>query len=293
LFDIVSNPEFLREGSAVRDFMHPDRIVIGYENERAREIMQFIYRVLYLNNHPFVFTGIETAEMIKYASNAFLATKITFANEIANLCEAVGADVNHVTNAMGLDGRITRYFLHPGPGYGGSCFPKDTRSLAHIGSQRGVRMSIVETVIAANEKQKMCMVNKIISAMGGVQGKTIAVLGLAFKPETDDVREAPSITIVSELVKNGAMIRAFDPIAMENARMFAFSSIDIYYANDEYDAVSGSDAVVLMTEWNQFRSLDIDLLRKLMAGCIFLDLRNMYDKRVIEEAGFIYHGVGR
>lgn len=292
-FDVVSNPEFLREGSAVGDFMRPDRIVIGCESERAEKVMQEVYRVLYLNNHPFVFTNIETAEVIKYASNAFLATKITFANEMANLCDAVGADVKAVSKAMGLDKRIGKYFLHAGPGYGGSCFPKDTRALAMIGDEAGVEISVVKSVIAANERQKLRMVDKVTAALGDLERKIIAVLGLSFKPETDDVRDAPATTIIRELVRRGAVVKAFDPIAMNNSKRYALEGLDIEYAADEYAAAAGADALILVTEWNQFRSMELSRLRQAMRGNSFFDLRNIYEPETMESAGFNYYGVGR
>jgi UDPglucose 6-dehydrogenase len=292
-FDIVSNPEFLREGSAVGDFMHPDRIVIGTESDRATEIMKNVYRVLYLNNHPFVFTNLETAEVIKYASNAFLAAKITFINEIANLCEACSANVQDVSKGMGLDKRIGKYFLHAGPGYGGSCFPKDTKALAQIGSEWGVTMSLINSVIKANDVQKLRAFEKIDKAMDNVKGKTIAVLGLAFKPETDDMREAPSITIISELIKNGAKIRTFDPVAMENAQSYAFKGLDIFYASNEYEAMEGADALVIVTEWNQFRSLDLKLVKSKLKGNHFFDLRNIYSRSEIEDLDLKYYATGR
>lgn len=292
-FDVVSNPEFLREGAAVNDFMHPERIVIGAEGHRAVEVMRDVYKVLYLNNHPFVFTNIETAEIIKYASNAFLATKITFINEISRLCEAAGGDVQQVSKAMGLDKRIGKFFLHAGPGYGGSCFPKDTKALVHIGKQYGVDISIVDSVIKANHTQKLRMVDKIIAGMGEVEGKRIAVLGLAFKPGTDDMREAPSITIIHELCRRGANIIAYDPVAMENARKFAFSDVEINYAENEYQAVKDAQAVILVTEWNQFRSLDLNSIKNKMRGNYFFDLRNIYDRKELEGLGFVYDGVGK
>lgn len=292
-YDVVSNPEFLREGAAIKDFMHPDRIIIGTESEKAREIMKNIYRVLYLNNHPMLFTNLETAELIKYAANAFLATKISFINEISMLCEAVGADVKDVARGMGLDGRIGKYFLHAGPGFGGSCFPKDTKALVSIGKDCGVDMSIVNTVIKANEKQKHRMVEKIEASLGDIKGKTIAVLGLSFKPETDDMREAPAIIIIRELLKRGAVIRAFDPIAMDNAKKYVFSDCVIYYGKDEYDAAENSDAIILLTEWNQFRSLDLERIKDVMKGSSFFDLRNIYEKKMLEEYGFEYYSVGR
>lgn len=292
-YDVVSNPEFLREGAAVNDFMHPERIVIGSDHVKAEEIMRDVYRVLYLNNHPFVLTNIETAEIIKYASNAFLATKITFINEISRLCEAAGGNVQHVSRAMGLDKRIGKFFLHAGPGYGGSCFPKDTKALVHIGREFGVDISIVDAVIIANQSQKLRMVDKIITKMGDIQGKRIAVLGLAFKPGTDDMREAPSITIIHELHKRGARLSVYDPIAMENAKKVAFLNLDLDYAENEYAAIADAQAVVLLTEWNQFRSMDLAKMKSKMNGNYFFDFRNIYDRNELETIGFIYDGVGK
>lgn len=297
-FDVVSNPEFLREGSAVRDFMHPDRIVIGCENEKAKNIMKNIYNVLYLIDRPFIFTSIETAELIKYASNAFLATKISFINQIANLCDAVGADVHDVSKAMGLDGRIGKYFLHPGPGYGGSCFPKDTKALENIGEQYDIDMSLVRAVNCANEYQKKYAVHKIKVKMEDLKGKTVSILGLAFKPETDDMREAPSITIVNELIQNGAKVKAFDPAAMDNARKYVFNSElfnkgKLEFCSDEYETVVDADALIIVTEWNQFRNLDLHKIKQYMKDNYFFDLRNIYDREVIQELGFNYEGMGR
>lgn len=309
-FDVVSNPEFLREGSAVRDFMHPDRVVIGAESEASKNVMKNIYSVLYLIDTPFVFTSIETAELIKYAANAFLATKITFINEIANLCDQVGADVHHVAKAMGLDGRIGKYFLHAGPGYGGSCFPKDTKALVNIGDEFSVNMSLVQAVVAANENQKRYMVEKIERKIGNVTGKVFGILGLAFKPQTDDMREAPSIAIIRKLLDMGAKVRVYDPVAMDNAAQESFSDISIQksvdiqqvlqdtdfsilYCQDEYDAVKDADAVVLVTEWNEFRSLNLNRVKNLMKGNHFFDLRNVYDRAEVEAIGFVYEGVGR
>ena len=292
-FDVVSNPEFLREGSAVNDFLHPDRIVIGYESEKAKEIMKSVYRALYINNHPFVFCNIETAELIKYASNAFLATKITFANEIANLCEAVGADIKQVSKAMGQEKRIGKYFLHAGPGYGGSCFPKDTRALSMIAQKYNVPVTVVDSAIKANEKQKLRMVDKIVSAMGNVQGKVIAILGLAFKPETDDMREAPSNTIINELIKRGAIIKAYDPAAIENAKQYYLSGLPVEYCNNEYQTVENADALAIITEWNQFRNLELDAIKNKMKDNYFFDFRNIYEREELEALGFKYYGVGR
>jgi UDPglucose 6-dehydrogenase len=296
-FDVVSNPEFLREGSAIRDFMHPDRVVIGSENEKAENLMRDIYNVLYLIDTPFIFTTLETAELIKYASNAFLATKITFINEIANLCDAVGADVHAIAKAMGLDGRIGKYFLHPGPGFGGSCLPKDTQGLISMGQESGVDMQIARAVIKANEIQKHRMVEKIEAGLGDLRGKAIAVLGLAFKPETDDMRAAASIPIIHELLAKGCRVRAHDPAAMENAARGAFASLvgteSLTYCVDEYDAAKGTDGIVILTEWNQFRHLDLPRLRELMIGRHFFDFRNVYEPKDMAEFGFIYSGVGR
>ena len=291
-FDVVSNPEFLREGAAINDFMYPDRIVIGCESPSARDIMTEIYRAPYENHHPFCFTDIVTAELIKYASNAFLATKITFMNEISRLCEAAGANVKQVAAAMGHDKRIGQSFLHAGPGYGGSCFPKDTRALSKIGRAHHVDMTIVDSVVAANEAQKLHMVDKIVGRMGDISGRCIAVLGLSFKPETDDMREAPSITIIQALLHRGAVIRAFDPIAMENAAKYAFTNDAITYCQDEYDACTGADALMLITEWNQFRSLNFEKLQNISNIQFFFDLRNVYEKHKIESLGIAYVGVG-
>jgi len=290
-FDVVSNPEFLREGKAVHDFFHPDRIVIGYESEKAKEIMKDVYRSLYLIETPFVFCNLETAELIKYASNAFLATKITFINQIANLCEAVGADVHIVAKAMGMDGRISPKFLHPGPGYGGSCFPKDTKALVQIGKKHGVEMSLVEEVIRANEEQKKRMVTKLERMLGDLREKTIGVLGLAFKAGTDDMRESPAIVIINELLKKGAKIKAHDPQAEENAKKVFRNSIEYY--DNEYKALKDIDALVILTEWNQYRGLDLEIAKKLMKGNVILDARNLLNKDEATNLGFKYEGVGR
>jgi UDPglucose 6-dehydrogenase len=296
-FDVVSNPEFLREGSAVQDFTHPDRVVIGSESEKARNIMKDVYRPLYLNEIPCIETNLESAEMIKYASNAFLAVKITFINEIANLCEKAGADVRDVAKAMGRDGRIGAKFLHPGPGYGGSCFPKDTQALARIGRDKGEPLSIVEAAINANEGQKVRMINKIEQVMesaGPLKGKTIAVLGLAFKPNTDDMRESPAITICEGLVSRGAKIRVWDPAAMKEAEWRLASIKDhLVFASDEYDAIAGCDALVILTEWNQFRNLDLLRVKSLLALPYFFDLRNIYKREEAESAGLRYTGIGK
>lgn len=293
-FDVVSNPEFLREGSAIRDFMHPDRIVIGSDNEKSREVVRDIYNVLYLIETPFVFTSPESAELIKYAANAFLATKIAFVNEMANLCEAVDADIRDVARAMGMDGRIGKYFLHPGPGYGGSCLPKDTRALVGTGRERGVRMSIVEAVVEANEFQRRHMVAKVETGLSGLAGKTVAALGLAFKQGTDDVRDSSAAAIVRELIGRGARVRAFDPLAMENARRMAFAEVaGIVFCADEYEAAGGADALLILTEWNQFRHLDLARLAAVMSGRCFFDFRDLYEPAEVSRFGFTYVGTGR
>ncbi len=297
-FDVVSNPEFLREGSAVQDFTHPDRVVIGAESVKAKEMMKDVYRALYINETPYIETNLETAEMIKYASNSFLAVKITFINEVANLCEKIGADVQAVAKAMGRDGRIGGKFLHPGPGYGGSCFPKDTRAMARIGRDAGAPLSIVETTIQANENQKLAMVAKIKEAVSGskdgrLDGKTIAVCGLAFKPNTDDMRESPAITIIKGLAEAGARIQACDPAALAEAgwRLKDLGEA-VKLCDSEYEAIDGADALVLMTEWNQYRSLDLDKIKELLKKPVFIDLRNIYSREQLEAKGFCYTGVG-
>lgn len=292
-FDVVSNPEFLREGSAVHDFMHPDRVVIGAESDRAFNIMKEVYRVLYINETPFVETNLETAEMIKYASNAFLAMKITFINEVANVCEKVGADVQKVAKAMGRDGRIAPKFLHAGPGYGGSCFPKDTRSFIKIARDCGEIMSLVETTAAANERQKLKMVDKIINAMGDPGDKTIAVLGVTFKPNTDDLRDAPSLVILPELARRGARLKVYDPAGTKEGS-WRFSDIkdSITWCAGTYEALEDTDATVILTEWNEFRNLNFDKFKEIGAGDYFFDLRNIYDKKIMVEKGFKYYGVG-
>ena len=289
-FDIVSNPEFLREGSAVYDFTHPDKIVIGTTSDKALKIMQEIYRPLYLIDTPFVMTNPETAELIKYACNAFLATKITFINEIANLCDKVGADVHQVAKAMGLDGRISPKFLHPGPGFGGSCFPKDTEALCSIATSYGYEFKTLQAVISANKRQRELMVEKIKHLLGSLKDKTIGVLGLAFKQNTDDIRQSPSIDIIQLLLKEGAQIRCFDPLAMENSRKVLPT---LTYCQDEYETAQGSDAMVIATEWNQFRNLDLLKIKKLLKSPILLDLRNLYEPPQAKALGFIYEGVGR
>ena len=289
-FDIVSNPEFLREGSAVYDFTHPDKIVIGTTSEKALKIMQEIYRPLYLIDTPFAITNPETAELIKYACNSFLATKITFINEIANLCEKVGADVHQIAKAMGLDGRISPKFLHPGPGYGGSCFPKDTEALYHFATTCGYDFKLLKGVISANKRQRELMVEKIERLVGGLKGKQIGILGLAFKQNTDDIRESASIDIIKLLLKEGAKIKCFDPLAMDNTKKIL---PDITYCENEYDVAEGSDCLVIATEWNQFRNLDLLRIKKLLNTPILIDLRNLYEPEKVKSLGLIYEGVGR
>jgi len=289
-FDIVSNPEFLREGSAIEDFMRPDRVVIGAESEQAVAIMKDIYSALYLIETPFILTSLESAEMIKYATNGFLATKVTFINEIANLCEKVGADVHHVAKAMGLDGRIGKKFLHPGPGYGGSCFPKDTRALSKIAHEKGYTFRVLDSVIQANEDQKKRMVAKIKEMVGDLRGKKIGILGLSFKPNTNDIRESSSIAIIRGLLEMEAKVKTFDPAAMEEAKAIL---PEVEYGKDAYDVASGADALVLVTEWNQFRRLDLLRIKALLKEPIFIDLRNVYDPAHMKRLGFRYCGVGR
>ncbi|MED4228524.1 UDP-glucose/GDP-mannose dehydrogenase family protein [Neobacillus cucumis] len=293
-FDIVSNPEFLREGKAVGDCLKPDRVVIGYENERAAEWMKKVYDVLYINETPFVFTDIATAETIKYASNAFLAVKISFINEMALLAEKVGANVQEIARAMGMDGRISPKFLHAGPGYGGSCFPKDTKAIVDIGRQYGEEFKVIQGAIEANEKQKQRMVEKIVDRMNGVQGKTIAILGLSFKPETDDMRDAPSIDIINGLVKNGAKIKAYDPQGMKEAKWRLENIADsIQYCENEYAAVEGADATVFITEWHQFRGMSLARMKDLMKGDFVFDLRNIHVKDKNVRNMFQYYPLGR
>ena len=290
-FDMASNPEFLREGAAIDDFMHPDRIVVGVESERAKEVLKEIYKPLYLIETPMVFTDLQTAELIKYASNGFLAAKISFINEIANLCEAIGANVVDLAKGMGLDNRIGKKFLHAGPGYGGSCFPKDALALARIAQEHGSPIRVIETVIEVNAAQKARMVGKIRKALGGSEaGKTLAVLGLTFKPETDDMRDAPALMILPALMEKGAKITATDPHGMEEAKKIM---PEISYVADPYASVEKADAVVLMTEWNEYRSLDLKKIKKLMKGNVFVDLRNVYEPEAMRQAGFAYVGVGR
>lgn len=290
-FDVASNPEFLREGAAIEDFMKPDRVVIGTESERAREVLRGVYRPLFLIETPILFTGLETAELIKYAGNSFLATKITFINQIADLCEKVGADVHDVARGIGLDGRIGRKFLHPGPGYGGSCFPKDTQALAHTAREAGAPQTIVEAVIDINARRKKAMAGRVVEACGGsVRGKIVAVLGLTFKPYTDDMRDAPSLDIVPALREAGAAIRAHDPHGMKEAARLLDG---VEYCDSAYEAVGGADALLVLTEWQEFRALDPRRLKSLMRGAVAVDLRNIFDPQEMRAAGFSYRGVGR
>ena len=295
---VVSNPEFLREGAAIGDFKRPDRIVIGTEDARAREVMQEVYRPLYLGESPLVFTGRRTSELIKYAANAFLATKITFINEIADLCEAVGANVQDVSRGIGLDNRIGKKFLHAGPGYGGSCFPKDTLALLKTAEDYETPIQIVEAVVKANESRKRAMGRKVLHALAGhdgapngdVRGKTVALLGLTFKPNTDDMRDAPSIAIAQALGDAGVTVRGYDP---EGAATAKEVMPDITYCADAYEAATGADAVVIVTEWDAFRALDLARLKQVMAGTTLVDLRNIYRREAVEGAGFSYTAVGR
>ena len=290
-YDVVSNPEFLREGSAIEDFMRPDRVIIGTKSTRAKGVMRELYRPLYLTETPIVFTSRQTSELIKYAANTFLATKISFINEIADFCEAVDADVQDVAKGIGLDGRIGRKFLHVGPGYGGSCFPKDTLALVRMAEEVGSPLQLVDEVIKINTRRKHRMAEKIIKACGGaVKGKTIAMLGLTFKPNTDDMRESPSLDIVSGLQDAGAKIRAFDPEGMETARNMME---DVTWCQDAYEAIEGADAVSIITEWNQFRALDLKRAKKLLKTPVMIDLRNIYNPDDMAEAGFHYFSIGR
>jgi len=289
-FSVVSNPEFLREGSAIADFLRPDRIVIGASDARAIEVMKEVYGPLFLAETPFVITDVASAELIKYASNGFLAVKISFINEIARLCELMGADVHDVSRGMGLDGRIGSRFLLAGPGFGGSCFPKDTAAAVDLARQHGYRFRIIESAICVNAETKARMIEKIAAAAGPLAGRTVGVLGLSFKPETDDIRESPALAVISDLVAAGASVRAFDPAAMENARAIF---PDLHYATDAYDCATGADVLVLTTEWNEFRALDFGRLAKLMRSKTVVDLRNVYDPRELRAAGWSYTGVGR
>ncbi len=289
---VASNPEFLREGSAIVDFMRPDRVVVGADSERAREVLKRLYRPLYLLETPILFTGLETAELTKYAANGFLAMKITFINEMADLCEKVGADVNDVARGIGLDGRIGKKFLHAGPGFGGSCFPKDTLALMRISEEAGAPSRLIQSVVAVNDSRKIAMADRVIAACGGsVSGKRIALLGLAFKPETDDMRDAPSIPLVQGLLAAGAKVVGFDPVSMGVAKTVLPEGM--IFAQDATGALKGADALVLVTEWNEFRSLAPANLSELMSGKIVVDLRNVFDPVAMREAGFTYSGIGR
>ena len=290
-FDVVSNPEFLREGSAIEDFLRPNRVVIGTDSEQAIAIMKDLYSPLYLIEIPFVNTNVETAEMIKYASNAFLATKISFINEMANICDLVGADVHQVAKGMGLDGRISRKFLHPGPGYGGSCFPKDTRAIVKLAESYGYRFRIVESVIEVNERQGRMMVEKIETILGDLQGKRLGVLGLTFKPNTDDLRESPAMRILDGLIEHGARVRAYDPVAIPIVSKNPKKGVD--YCADEYDAAQGADALVISTEWNEFKHLSLPRLKEAMRQAVVVDGRNIYDPEQMRALGFTYRGMGR
>ena len=291
-FDIVSNPEFLREGAAIKDFMHPDRVIVGLETEKAKKVMAAIYKPLYLREFPIVYTSLETAEMIKYASNAFLATKISFINEIANLCESTGADVKSVALGMGLDGRIGKKFLHAGPGFGGSCFPKDTAALVQIGQEFGVPQKITETVIKVNHETKERMVKKIIYACdGSLIGKIISILGVTFKPDTDDMRDAPSLTIIPKLIKEGAVVRVYDPFGVKEGAQLLNG---VEWFEDPYDCASKANCLVILTEWNQFRALDLKKIAQDMEQAILVDLRNIYEVEDVKDAGFQhYNCIGR
>ena len=290
-FEMASNPEFLREGSAIEDFMRPNRVVVGAESDQCRAILMDLYAPLYLRETPFVVTDIQTSEMIKYASNAFLAVKISYINEMANLCDELEADVHQVAKAMGLDNRIGSKFLHPGPGFGGSCFPKDTRAFAHFARKAGAPLEIVESVIRINGGQWQRMVQKIENVLGGESGKTVALLGLTFKPNTDDIREAPAIFIARDLLNKGYRVRAHDPVGMEPSAKVL--SGDLTFCSDPYEAARGAHCLVIATEWNQFRNLDFDTLKDLLEGHIFVDLKNIYDPARIRNKGFTYVGVGR
>jgi UDPglucose 6-dehydrogenase len=288
---VASNPEFLREGAAIADFKHPDRIVVGAEDAHAEDVLKEIYRPLFLNRAPILITGRRTAELTKYAANAFLAVKISFINEIADLCEAVDADVQDVARGIGLDNRIGPKFLHAGPGYGGSCFPKDTLALLQTAEKAGVDQRIVRTTVQVNDDRKAAMVERVAKALGGeLQGKTIGVLGLAFKPNTDDMRDAPSIPLINGLIAGGASVRAFDPVAREQAEKVIEK---VEFASDAYAAARDADALVIVTEWDEFRAVDLEKLAQVMRGKVLVDLRNVYDRDDAAEAGLAYFGVGR
>ncbi|MEE9591098.1 MAG: UDP-glucose/GDP-mannose dehydrogenase family protein [Thermodesulfobacteriota bacterium] len=290
-FDVVSNPEFLREGSAIEDFMRPDRVILGAKSDQAIAILKDLYSPLYLIETPFVITNVETAEMIKYASNAFLATKISFINEMGRICEEAGADVHLVAKGMGLDKRIGPKFLHPGPGYGGSCFPKDTIAITRIAKEHGCTFEIVEAVIRVNERQRGLMIEKIKAMVGDLDGKTIGILGLTFKPNTDDIRESPAIDIAKGLVNEGAVIRTYDPAGMDSAKEILTDAV--IYCKDAYDTARGCDAIVILTEWNQFRMLDLERMKGLLKYPVLIDLRNIYEASEVKKHGFKYTCVGR
>lgn len=294
-FDVLSNPEFLRQGSAIQDFTHADRVIIGSESQHAIDVMKEVYRVLYVNETPFLVVNVETAELIKYASNSFLATKISFVNELSELCEKTGANIQQVAKGMGMDGRIGSKFLHAGPGYGGSCFPKDTQALVKIGENFDCNLEIVKATIQANVKQKLRMVDKIKHEMGSLDGVLIGILGLSFKNNTDDMREAPSLLILKELSDLGARLKVYDPKAMKNAHSY-FCDLNVNiekYCDNEYDVSEDATAIIVLTEWNQFRGLDFDIIKQNMDGDYFFDLRNIYDSSAMKEKGFKYFSVGR
>lgn len=290
--DIISNPEFLREGAAIEDFMHPDRVIIGGESAYAIAIIKDIYRPLYLAETPFIITDLETAELIKYASNAFLATKITFINEIANFCEKVGADVTVVAKGMGLDVRIGAKFLNPGPGFGGSCFPKDVKALVYHGRLVSSPFKILEAVLEANEKQKLKVVEKIETLLEDVKGKTISILGLSFKPNTSDVRESPALVVIPALLKKGAKVKVYDPVAMEEFKK-TITNLEIEYSSTPLECAKDSNCLVILTEWNEFRFLDLSQIKKVMKTPILIDMRNIYDPSIAKKLGFSYSGIGR
>ena len=288
-FDVVSNPEFLREGRAIHDFFHPDRVVLGYETDRAKELLVDVYRALNLIQVPFLWCNLETAELIKYASNSFLATKITFINQMANLAEAIGGDIHQIAKAMGMDGRISSKFLHPGPGYGGSCFPKDTKAISSIGDAYNINMTLIKEVIRSNENQKRRMVEKLKKYIN-LDGKIITVLGLAFKSETDDIRESPALTVINTLLNEGAQVHAHDPKAIENFRKI-YPNINYY--STEFEAINNADALVIVTDWNVYRNIDLKAVKEKMVGNIIIDTRNVLELEKVKELGFIYEGVGR
>ena len=289
-FDVASNPEFLKEGAAIKDFMSPDRVVVGTESEKAKEVMTRLYKPFLINNFRVIFMDIPSAEMTKYAANAMLATRISFMNDIANLCERVGANVDSVRKGIGTDSRIGTKFLYAGCGYGGSCFPKDVKALLHTGLDNGYHMEVIEAVERVNEKQKSIVYEKIIKTLGSVKGKTIAILGLAFKPETDDMREAPALVVIDRLLKDGAQVRVFDPVAMDECRRRIGDVVT--YCKDMYDVADGADVFALMTEWRQFRLPSWNVIRKVMAGNVIVDGRNIYDRQELEEQGFVYTRIG-